>query len=90
MNKPVTPRAPTPANRANAARLPDRRKVGHGRRGNPATANPDYSSDELEFMRAVSSYKQSSGDVFPSLSTLLAIARGLGYSKAGAAASKSA
>jgi hypothetical protein len=47
----------------------------------PTTSQLDYSSDELEFMRAIEDYKKRTGRKFPSWSEVLRIAKGLGYEK---------
>jgi hypothetical protein len=48
----------------------------------PATCDRDYSESELELMRAMQDYKQSSGRMFPTWSEVLEVVRGLGYAKA--------
>jgi hypothetical protein len=47
----------------------------------PTTCERDYSSDEIEFMQALESYKKSNGRKFPTLSEILEVVRSLGYQK---------
>jgi hypothetical protein len=49
----------------------------------PTTCERDYSSCELEFMRAMQDYKQKSGRMFPTWSEVLEVLRSLGYEKPG-------
>lgn len=51
------------------------------RRVDPTTCDLDYSEAELEFMRAMQAYKQSSGRAFPTWSEALQVLEGLGYRK---------
>ncbi|MBQ3350106.1 MAG: hypothetical protein IJG38_06865 [Thermoguttaceae bacterium] len=53
------------------------------RRGkiDPTTCERDYSEDEVEFMRALDSYKRMSGRMFPTCSEILEVIRSLGYVK---------
>lgn len=58
------------------------------RHGRPALCDahestPDYTADELEFMRAVDAYKRSRRRPFPTLTEILDVARALGYRKPG-------
>lgn len=64
--------------RANAARKHKNRAKG---KGHPTTAEMDYSEEEIEFMFAVQAFKDRSGRHFPTLSEMLNVIRGLGYSK---------
>jgi hypothetical protein len=48
----------------------------------PTTCERDYRADEIEFMRAVESYKRASGRMFPTCSELLEVVRSLGYVRA--------
>jgi hypothetical protein len=48
----------------------------------PTTCERDYRQDELEFMRALDSYKQRSGRMFPTCSEVLEVIRSLGYERA--------
>jgi hypothetical protein len=51
-------------------------------RFDPAVAeHMDYSDDELEFLRAMDKYKQSTGYQFPTLAETLQVVRSLGYEK---------
>jgi hypothetical protein len=45
----------------------------------PTTCDREYEADELEFMRALETYKRSSGRLFPTCSEILEVIRGLGY-----------
>jgi hypothetical protein len=58
-----------------------RRASGRRRKVDPTTTERDYSRDELEFMQAMQSYKQSSGRLFPTWSEVLEVLRDLGYIK---------
>jgi hypothetical protein len=49
----------------------------------PTTCERDYSDDEVEFMRALDSYKRAHGRMFPTCSEILEVIRGLGYVKVG-------
>jgi hypothetical protein len=49
----------------------------------PTTCEKDYSKAEMEFMRAMQLYKQSSGRMFPTWSEVLEVLKGLGYEKVG-------
>jgi len=57
----------------------DRRKVQRRRQIDPTTCERDYNGDEIEFMRALDSYKRASGRMFPTCSEILEVIRGLGY-----------
>lgn len=57
------------------AKAPRRRQI------DPTTCEREYSDDEIEFMRAMDSYKRSSGRMFPTCSEILEVIRGLGYVK---------
>lgn len=48
---------------------------------NPATSERNYSSDEVEFMNALSEFKRTSGRLFPTCSEILGVLRTLGYEK---------
>ena len=61
--------------------LPRRKKVARRRQIDPATCERDYTTDEIEFMNALSEYKRSSGRMFPTCSEILEVLRGLGYEK---------
>ena len=53
------------------------------RRMNPTTSERCYTSDEIEFMNALATFKQASGRLFPTCSEILGVLRSLGYEKAG-------
>jgi hypothetical protein len=50
----------------------------------PTTCERDYRADELEFMRALDTYKHQSGRMFPTCSEVLEVLRSLGYQRAAA------
>lgn len=56
-----------------------RRKKQRRRHIDPTTCERDYSEAEIEFMRAMDDYKQSSGRMFPTCSEVLEVIRSLGY-----------
>lgn len=56
-----------------------RRKKQRRRHIDPTTCERDYNDAEIEFMRAMDDYKQSSGRMFPTCSEVLEVIRGLGY-----------
>ncbi len=65
-----------------ASRAARARQVSGRRRFvDPTTCERDYSEAEVEFMKAMSEYKQSSGRMFPTWSEVLEVLRGLGYEK---------
>lgn len=66
--------------------LERRAKVSRRRQIDPTTCEREYSDDELQFMQAMETYKRTSGRMFPTCSEVLEVLRGLGYSKAPAAA----
>ena len=55
------------------------RKVSRRRQIDPTTCERVYSTDELDFMRALDAYKRTSGRMFPTCSEILEVIRGLGY-----------
>lgn len=61
-----------------------RGRVDRRRMIDPTTCERDYRQDELDFMRALDSYKQRSGRMFPTCSELLEVIRSLGYERAAA------
>jgi hypothetical protein len=67
-----------------------RRKVERRRMIDPTTCERDYSSDEIEFMRAMDEYKRKSGRMFPTWSEVLEVVRALGYAKPDAPAAEAA
>ncbi|SRR6056297_168850 len=56
-----------------------RRKKQRRRHIDPTTCERDYSESEIDFMRAMDDYKQSSGRMFPTCSEVLEVIRSLGY-----------
>ena len=66
--------------------LERRTKVNRRRQIDPTTCEREYTDDELQFMQAMETYKRTSGRMFPTCSEVLEVLRGLGYSKAPAAA----
>ncbi|WP_404304777.1 hypothetical protein [Neorhodopirellula lusitana] len=62
-----------------SANTPPRRKTQRRRHIDPTTCERDYSENEVEFMRAMDDYKQSSGRMFPTCSEVLEVIRSLGY-----------
>ena len=63
-----------------------RRKAGHkpskyGRRPAGSTSERFYTEEELEWLKAVDHYCKEHGRVMPDARGILAIARGLGYTK---------
>src|SRR5689334_17142498 len=65
------------------ARRASRAKRGSTRRRcvDPTTCDLDYSLAQLEFMKAMQDYKQSSGRMYPTWSEVLEVLVGLGYAK---------
>ena len=47
----------------------------------PTTCERDYSTDEIEFMKALDEYKRASGRMFPTCSEILEVFKSLGYVK---------
>ena len=65
-----------------ATRAADARKIsGRRRLIDPTTCDRDYSKAEMEFMQAMSAYKQASGRMFPTWSEVLEVLHELGYWK---------
>ncbi len=62
-------------------RKTDRRKVERRRQIDPTTCERDYSSEEIDFMKAIDDYKRRSGRQFPTWSEVLEVLRDLGYRK---------
>jgi hypothetical protein len=58
-----------------------RQSSGRRRFVDPTTCERDYSEAELEFMKAMNEYKQSSGRMFPTWSEVLEVLCSLGYEK---------
>jgi hypothetical protein len=59
----------------------ERRKGSRRRNIDPTTCERDYKEAEIEFMRAMDDYKQSSGRMFPTCSEILEVLLKLGYQK---------
>jgi len=57
------------------------RKAARRRQIDPTTCERDYSLEEVEFMRALDSYKRTHGRMFPTCSEILEVIRDLGYVK---------
>ena len=53
----------------------------------PTTCERDYSTDEIEFMKALDDYKRASGRMFPTCSEILEVFKSLGYVKIARASS---
>ena len=67
---------------AQALRAAQARQVSGRRRFvDPCTCDRDYTTTELEFMRAMHDYKHRSGRMFPTWSEILEVLRALGYRK---------
>jgi hypothetical protein len=65
-----------------AQRAANARQVSGRRRFvDPTTCEREYSNQELEFMRAMHEYKNSSGRMFPTWSEVLEVICALGYEK---------
>ena len=56
-------------------------KVERRRQIDPTTCERDYTTDEVEFMKAMDDYKRKSGRQFPTWSEVLEVVRGLGYKR---------
>ena len=59
----------------------ERRKGSRRRNIDPTTCERDYKEVEIEFMRAMDEYKQTSGRMFPTCSEILEVLLKLGYQK---------
>ena len=66
---------------AQERRTGERRNAHRRRQIDPTTCERDYSGEEIEFMRALDSYKRASGRMFPTCSEILEVIRSLGYVK---------
>lgn len=64
-----------------SASRPERRKVNRRRQIDPTTCEREYSEEEIEFMRAMDTYRRTSGRMFPTCSEILEVLRALGYQK---------
>jgi hypothetical protein len=58
-----------------------RRKIERRRMVDPTTCERDYSTEEIEFMNEIDTYKRRSGRPFPTWSEVLEVVRSLGYRK---------
>lgn len=83
-----TPTIPEPVdlsaetiNREERRQIADRRRQDRRRQIDPTTCERDYSSGEIEFMRAMDDYKRKSGRPFPTWSEVLEVLTSLGYRK---------
>jgi hypothetical protein len=70
----------SPSKQADVAR-PERRKVSRRRQIDPTTCEREYSEEEIEFMRAMDTYRRTSGRMFPTCSEILEVLRSIGYQK---------
>lgn len=59
--------------------IADRRRLDRRRQIDPTTCERDYSTGEIEFMRAMDDYKRKSGRPFPTWSEVLEVVISLGY-----------
>lgn len=73
-----TQNKPVPVERR---KLQRRAKVPRRRQIDPTTCERDYTTEEIEFMRALDAYKRASGRMFPTCSEILEVLRKLGYEK---------
>jgi len=62
-------------------RVGPRRKVERRRQIDPTTCERDYTSEEIEFMRAMDEYKRRAGRQFPTWSEVLEVLKSLGYQR---------
>ena len=62
-------------------RTEERRKVPRRRQIDPTTCERDYTSEEIEFMRALDDYKRASGRMFPTCSEILEVVKAMGYQR---------
>jgi len=60
-----------------------RNASGRRRFVDPTTCENDNSENEMEFMRAMQRYHQTSGRMFPTWSEVLEVLKSLGYEKVG-------
>jgi len=58
-----------------------RQKSGRRRQIDPTTCEREYTTEEVEFMNALSEYKRNSGRMFPTCSEILEVLKCLGYEK---------
>ncbi|MEO1992854.1 MAG: hypothetical protein ABGW78_13025 [Pirellulales bacterium] len=73
------PKKKFPANKTSATHPCKEPKALRRRHIDPTTCEREYAPEELEFMRAVESYKRSSGRMFPTWSEILEVVHSLGY-----------
>ena len=62
-------------------RVGPRRKVERRRQIDPTTCERDYTTDEIEFMRAMDEYKRKAGRQFPTWSEVLEVVKSMGYKR---------
>jgi hypothetical protein len=62
-------------------RVAPRRKVERRRQIDPTTCERDYTTDEIEFMRAMDDYKRKAGRQFPTWSEVLEVVKSMGYKR---------
>ena len=62
-------------------RVAPRRKVERRRQIDPTTCERDYTTDEIEFMRAMDEYKRKAGRQFPTWSEVLEVVKSMGYKR---------
>jgi hypothetical protein len=62
-------------------RVGPRRKVERRRQIDPTTCERDYTTDEIEFMRAMDDYKRKAGRQFPTWSEVLEVVKSMGYKR---------
>jgi hypothetical protein len=62
-------------------RVLQRRKVERRRQIDPTTCERDYTTDEIEFMKAMDDYKRKSGRQFPTWSEVLEVLKAMGYKR---------
>ncbi len=60
----------------------ERRKVSRRRQIDPTTCEREYTDEEIDFMRAMDTYRHTSGRMFPTCSEILEVLRSMGYQKA--------
>jgi hypothetical protein len=60
-------------------RVSSRRKAERRRQIDPTTCERDYSDEEIDFMKAMDTYKRRSGRQFPTWSEVLEVLKSLGY-----------
>ena len=59
----------------------DRRRGERRRQIDPTTCEREYDEEELDFMKAVESYKRDFGRPFPTWSEILEVLKAMGYRK---------